>query len=74
MTQKVSFDLDLLKNLIEKETDADMLETLKDILDEYPEGKFEQKGRIGEDWDADILPIHLIRRGGKWKINALYED
>lgn len=51
-----------------------MLETLKDILDEYPEGKFEQKGRIGEDWDADILPIHLIRRGGKWKINALYED
>ena len=74
MTQKVSFDLELLKNLIEEETDEDMQDTLEDILDEYLEGEFEQIGRIGEDDDADISPMHLIRIGGKWKINALYED
>ena len=70
ITQKVSFDLELLVNLIEKETDAVMLYKLEDILYEYPEGEFELKGRIGEDDDAAVSPIQLKRVDKRWKMVA----
>ena len=67
ITLKVSWDLEHLNNLIEKETDAVMRYTLDAILNEYPEGKFEQIDRIG-DYFAAVPPIQLKRVDKRWKM------
>ncbi|NMA85093.1 MAG: hypothetical protein GX962_14660 [Epulopiscium sp.] len=68
VTQKVTFDPELVANLITKETDPEILQMLEHILTNNPNGKFDETGIIGEGIDADLSPIHLKRVNNKWKM------
>jgi len=68
--QKTTFDPELVKSLIKKETDLEVLKMLGYILAHNPDGIFEKSSIISEDIDAAVSPIQLKRVDKRWKMVA----